>query len=559
MITKYIFGIAAVASGFATVCAQDMSTEITVDRTIVPRKQEASPLPSVVPSLLPSEGFRSKLGLTEYSAPVSFMPLASPSMAPSYTGIAGAYPYKGYAWLGYFPAYNLGVGAGYSIISNSSTHLGVAAQFNGFSYHSTSVAGDKGTAKNNTIGMQADFSHTFSKAAALSASVAYTHGSMGLPELMSIPESQKLNDFKATLGLDGRFGSSARYAIEAYASNFSLTDGCVWSKPETSVAAPSEGLYGVGASLEAGKGVAVFKLGLGADFHHRSGSEWRDDSFDAVAHENSAIFSIDPSVGARVDALTVRLGADIDISTGTDDKKFNVAPSLLVSWVPSASFSAYATVDGGKAFSTLSRIRDYSPFALSVVSYDAVFTPVAGRAGFVVGPFHGASVELYGRYACTRNAPMMALAAAYNTPAFLPVGISGWGAGARLAWNHSIVSFEASAQILANGYSSAFIDVPDRAGLLVGASLELRPFDKFTAGLGWELRARRRYYSLAQGQATEVGMGNISDLKFDARYEISGNFDVWARVENLLCRRAELLPGLQTQGVHGLVGVMLRF
>ncbi len=54
-------------------------------------------------------------------------------------------------------------------------------------------------------------------------------------------------------------------------------------------------------------------------------------------------------------------------------------------------------------------------------------------------------------------------------------------------------------------------------------------------------------------------MGNISDLKFDARYEISGNFDVWARVENLLCRRAELLPGLQTQGVHGLVGVMLRF
>ena len=48
-----------------------------------------------------------------------------------------------------------------------------------------------------------------------------------------------------------------------------------------------------------------------------------------------------------------------------------------------------------------------------------------------------------------------------------------------------------------------------------GASLELRPFDKFTAGLGWELRARRRYYSLAQGQATEVGMGNISDLKFD--------------------------------------------
>ena len=62
-----------------------------------------------------------------------------------------------------------------------------------------------------------------------------------------------------------------------------------------------------------------------------------------------------------------------------------------------------------------------------------------------------------------------------------------------------------------------------------------------------------------RGQATEVGMGNISDLKFDARYEISGNFDVWARVENLLCRRAELLPGLQTQGVHGLVGVMLRF
>lgn len=232
MITKYIFGIAAVASGFATVCAQDMSTEITVDRTIVPRKQEASPLPSVVPSLLPSEGFRSKLGLTEYSAPVSFMPLASPSMAPSYTGIAGAYPYKGYAWLGYFPAYNLGVGAGYSIISNSSTHLGVAAQFNGFSYHSTSVAGDKGTAKNNTIGMQADFSHTFSKAAALSASVAYTHGSMGLPELMSIPESQKLNDFKATLGLDGRFGSSARYAIEAYASNFSLTDAVCGLSPK---------------------------------------------------------------------------------------------------------------------------------------------------------------------------------------------------------------------------------------------------------------------------------------------------------------------------------------
>lgn len=548
------------AAGFSSAAAQDMTTEITVDRTIVPRKQEASPLPSVVPSLLPSDRRPAALSLTEYTVPVSICPIASPSMAPAFTGIASRYPYRGYAWAGYFPAYNLGIGAGYSIVNSPKTHLGVAAQFNGFSYNSTSAAGEKGTAKNNTIAMQADFSHTFSRAAELGAQVEYTHGSMGLPELMSAPISQKLNDFKARLTLGGRFGSSAGYAFKAYASNFSLTDGCVFAaQPGLSVSAPSEGLYGAEASLEAGKGVASFRLGIGADFHHRSGSEWRNERIQAVAHENSAIFSIDPSVGAKIDALTVRLGADIDISTGTDDKKFNVAPSLLVSWAPSASFSAYATVEGGRSFSTLSRVRDYSPFALSLVSYDAVFTPVAGRAGFVAGPFHGASLQVYGRYACTRNAPMMALASAYKLPAFLPVGVSGWGAGASLEWKHSIIDVEAHAEVLANGYSSAFIDVPDRARLLAGASVSVRPVEKLTAGAAWQLRAGRRYYILSDAYPAEAAMGNISDLSVNARYSITPAFDVWARVENLLNRRVDLIPGLQTQGVNGLVGVMLRF
>ena len=97
--------------------AEDLKTEITVDRTIVPVEREASRIGSLTPRLLSSPVTMKQLTLADYTDPAAIT-RSIPTLDPaSYADTLALSPYRGYASLGYFPAFNLGASA----VTNLST------------------------------------------------------------------------------------------------------------------------------------------------------------------------------------------------------------------------------------------------------------------------------------------------------------------------------------------------------------------------------------------------------------------------------------------------------
>ena len=103
--------------------AQKLSTEITVERTVVPAERAATRLNSVSPSIVPATVQDTRIDMAEYGQPGT-LTRSSYLLAPAaWADTFALSPYRGYVSAGYFPVYNLGVSAGYRLLQTSDTRL----------------------------------------------------------------------------------------------------------------------------------------------------------------------------------------------------------------------------------------------------------------------------------------------------------------------------------------------------------------------------------------------------------------------------------------------------
>lgn len=552
---KRILSIAFILAGALGVQAQ-LSAEIDVERTVVPRLEQQAPLPSVVPSVIPWSETPMRLSLSEYTDAADFSSNPGGLLAPAYTGLGKPSPYRGYVWGGYFPAYNLGVGAGYRFIKNERTGLGAAVQFDGSSYNAHLPEGLRETVKDNTISLQADFNHTFSEAARLGAVIGYSHAALCSPTFGSPEQNQKINDFNAAISLDGlrdHFGYGVKAAIERFALGTDIELG-----QNTLLTPPSETIFGLtaGAGGSTADSLFRYRLEAGLDMKHRAGHFWTGSEFEKIAKNNPMIVSLDPTVGFNLDNFSIDLGAKVDISSNLTGSSFHVAPCVNVAWTPSSRFAIFARSDGGAEMTDLRHIYNYSPFAPGILAYDASFSPVNARAGFAFGPAGGFSAELYARYASTRRAPMAAVIGGETPVAVLaPANIKGWGAGLSLGWSCRMASVSGKVEVLQHGLDRGFADAPDRAGIIAALSARIRPVERLGIDASWNFRGKRAY---ALGPKL-AGMRNISTVDLGAEYRIDERLSAFLRFENLLARRPEILPGLTSNGLHGLAGIVFKY
>ena len=87
-------------------------------------------------------------------------------------------------------------------------------------------------------------------------------------------------------------------------------------------------------------------------------------------------------------------------------------------------------------------------------------------------------------------------------------------------------------------------------------SAKSNPWSSLKLGIDWNLRACRKplLWKTGTGADTEpslvnMSMANMSELSFNASYDIIKNLTVSLDIRNLLNRRQEILPGLPTPGV----------
>ena len=573
----------------ATAQAQNLSTEITVDRTVVPAERAATRLGSVHPSILTAQVAPARIGMTEYDAPGTVTRSARTLAPAAWADTFAISPYRGYASIGYFPTYNLGISAGYRIIQSSDTRLGVWAQFDGSSYSRRLLKDsyDKTTFRNNTVAVGADFDHRFGSHGTLTAEASYSYGSIAAP-IRRCAGEHGIGMADVSVAWYGR-ASRIGYHVGAELHTFGYSENDK-NDPAPDGRAGSALLHTArkGTELEIAFGTGlVARLGgkgsgqhlgleLKADFLKRP--EATVPAIDFIAGGQGGAYygmmsspastlgvvSITPYYAlGRGKGFNMRLGARIDLSTGGDDKKFHIAPAVRVGYNTSG-FAIYARAGGGEVLNTGRSLYNYTPYMPVGWQYGRSHLPLTVDAGINIGPFAGFGAELFGGWARANDWLMPAAVGFYSAPrgVFRATDIKGFHAGARLRYAYrSIADAMVSAEFAPQKENSGYYMWRDRAKLVLKAEVAVRPIARLELKASYELRNGRACYIYNNPDEAPMRfkMGNASLLGFSARYAVTPAIDVFARGENLLASRYLVLPEVVAQGVHGLVGASIKF
>lgn len=542
-----------------TASAQNLSTEITVERTVDTDLPAASAMLSVTPTPAPMPEHRFTLNPVQYNTASEFTPAAPGMDAPLLTGIEPDNAHRGYLWGGYFPVYNLGVAAGYRLIDSRDTRLNASARFNGLSYSNANTFGYN-PVRSNTIGIGADFAHRLSSSTSVSASASYMYAAQRRPLLMDGINDQDINgaEISAAVTHDGAIGwhASAAYSYFGLTKDIELSPEVV-----TPPASDSRLRIDGGISLPLSKPARhTFDLDVAFDLLKAKGTVWADGLVPITPeHTTTGIFTINPKLHFAPGRLRIKLGVRADAGINAPGKRFRIAPDASIAYVPSGAFAAYITFTGGESYSTLRKQYEWCEFAPGSTASLMTYTPVDARLGFNFRAAHNLSAGIFAGYAVGRGVPMTALVSAdkVSHSTFISVNMSGWTIGADITYTpHRSTDIIIEGRFFPDSCNPANLD---RAKTSLKATVKVRPISPLAVEASYNLRSGRKYFHLSDLGSTDVNMRNISDLSVRASYALSETLGVFVAVENILGRRALLLPGIEQQGVHGLVGAQIRF
>ena len=148
--------------------------------------------------------------------------------------------------------------------------------------------------------------------------------------------------------------------------------------------------------------------------------------------------------------------------------------------------------------------------------------------------------------------------------------------GLRLSYSwRDIVKVSASAEIASHDEGDGgYWQWRDRAQAVFGAAITVKPISPLRIDLDWQWRTGRRASMYTAGQysipnipvnfaywdITTISLRNVSNLHLRVSYALTPVFTIFADLDNLLCRRWNITPQIQSPGtIHGLLGVTLQF
>ncbi len=538
MNTKTCILSLALLCGLPAAAQQSLSTEVVVDRTVEPAERAAVRPAGLYPRLVLPAARRTAPSTASYEGYGAVDRMYTPLGAIAEPGLPAASPYRGYAMLGYFPVYNLGVSAGYRILDTERTRLGVWGQFDGTSYKAPACDDARMRYKGGRIG--ASLRQAFGAASRLDVklsggyatyrSAAYDSQSLGSGELSAVWSSRA-----------GRVDYSAgiRGFIDSY-GDIAAADGI----PATDGPAQQQGGFEAAAAYDF-DGASRAGLEAAGDWLHSSVS---------AGSPTLGIVRLTPYYSYSSRQFAARLGAEVDLLTGGTGGKVHVAPSVMVSWTPAGTFAMYLTARGGDRLNALRTLREYTPYLPGLYAAGRSQVPVDATIGFNVGPLKGLAVGVFASYASASDAAMP-MAATVAPVTQTDVKALRGGIEASYAWR-TLVRVSARAEFAQSSASHAWYEWLDRASSVVSASLEVTPLERLAVRVTYDWRGGRRILLPREGTAS---LGCVSDLGAGATYGITPAIDVFTRVDNILGRRHMLLPGIESRGLHGLAGVQLKF
>lgn len=571
--------------------AQDLKKEITIEKEIVPELRAATRL-NVNHAIISPSVKKNEISFSDRDIAVDIVPgMVRLDPASTFAAVTRS-PWRGYASLGYFPAYNLGLSAGYNIVQNKSTVLNVWGQFDGFNYKTdTRFNEEKLKVTDNTGMMGVGLSHYFNEAQSLSLNAGFGFTSVKYPGIA--PAVMFSNDFNGLyrsgntrFNIDGRWRSGDRannYTIGLDVSMFSNSakDSEFGYGVVVNGLNPPSAVREMNYAVDFGIKYGALAIDVDASFLNYNamnrvvlGDVVITPPWSSASSETAEMYSVVKGSGKTNGVVSARphfifdgdmfqasVGASLQYTVNSG-KNFHIAPDVRLSVIPSSKFSAYACFGGGEHQNTLMSLFNESHFISPLLAYENSHIPFTANIGLTVGPFSGASLELFGGYAIANDWLMPAMS---KGGFFMPIDMKGWYGGARLRYKYrDIVDFSASFEAAPQKEDRGYYLWRDRAEQVVKFDLSVRPVDKLMVEAAWELRGDRQIYhylpSAERGvESVPVDLSSMSNLSLRASYDFTDAFSVFARGENLLNKKWFDITGVQMQGLTGLVGVSYKF
>lgn len=578
--------LTAMAGGEAD--GQALSKEITVDKDVVPQEREATRL-ALTPKLVLPAIQQPELRWTSRGVAAHIEPTLVELPPTAYASTLSTSPYRGYVAAGYFPACQLGAAAGYRLVDESHSRLNAWITYNGSSVDRTPPLAEskiRYNAHDARLGL--DGFHSFAGGGTLRGRASYGLSSFNFPTSSDKGFTQRVSRADIGLGWQARAGQ-LDYDIAADYDYFGF------DKP---VAENISGLKGNGNStftLALRTGYALndcASIGASVDFAATSfssalaidpGAPAVDAplSGDVLGKVRYNITDVHPYVGWKGENLSVRAGIGVQLAGG-DLGSNRLRPDLRLDWTPTSHFALWAQLNDRRAepvtlASRYDRNRYINPNQVAGPMWDKWRI----EGGFILGPWAGASVEVWGGVAKVNSyfAPTLYVAPGLGS---VDDAVEKMTMGAAMAIDNftdahygialnydyrRLASLRLSYEGAPADFDQGNINATDRARHVLAGKLVVRPLQPLDLSVAYTLRSGRRIYAYST-TPTPIGLADLweptslgvaASLDLGASWRFSDRFNIWARVENLLNRRWQVAYAIPNPGVTGLAGIALRF
>ncbi|MCM1297581.1 MAG: hypothetical protein NC311_18745, partial [Muribaculaceae bacterium] len=480
--SKHIIALSLALTATLCAAAQDLKKEITIEKEIVPELRAATRL-SVNHESVALNVKKSSIQMSDRVVPVGLVPSMTRLNPAKTVAAIDVSDYRGYVDLGYFPAYNLGLSAGYRFIDTSSTCLGAWLQFDGFKYDRDRTVSvddllnvtDSYDMGENTIMAGVAFNRYFNEAQSLRIDAGLGYSAMKFHHAVEQSLQQQQDDeLDVVIPVNGksgnlRFNLDARWTSGDEINGYTAAIGFGMFDNRDDKNAGTYGLTSFHSdmispvrelSYGADFGIKYGDLAIGVDasflnYNHMNSLALIPDELTSVSPEillpgikdgkgkTSGVVSVRPNFTFNYDMLTAKIGANMQYTVNSG-KNFHVAPDIDIDFVPSPKFAVNARLGGGEYQNTLGSVFNLTHYMSPQLTYENSHIPFIADLNLVTGPFAGASLEIFGGYAVA-NDWLMPVVAGYGA-AFVPVDIKGWHAGAKAAYNWRNLA-EASASV----------------------------------------------------------------------------------------------------------------
>lgn len=580
---------AAVAATSLTAVGQQLNTEVVIEREVEPEVREVCRPASFFPELFTAPVPKLNLRAWEYDRPGQLRRQLTVLDPARYADTIAVSPYRGYASVGYLPAMNLGASAGYRFINRKDTRLGAWLNYSGSSYHVNPASfldpatsdKDKETLSGHNFDLGADFSH-FTTYGTLGIDATFTYGTVSQP-MYEHGFNQNATGFGVNAGwraASTRLPWNLAFGFSTFGYDKKTPGVSDYPVVEESAPYVPDAVRDYNYALRGGveypfRSHHAVGLDMDLQFQHLTQVNGLGLRSFMVGSDNAAILNMgdgnynimrfSPYYRFSRPKFNARIGLDVSVCTGLYSKtRFNL--NALVAWTPSQQFAAWLRYDAPTRPTTLHELYNYSPYLASEFAAGPTMVNGDARLGLTIGPLKGFSLELWGGISDTDYSPIVVAVDKYN----IAMGQSGhafsYGAKASYSYN-SLFTVHVAAEGSQNGEDKVNYSWWDRAKYDVDAGFDIRPMERLSLGLGWHFRSGRHSYVLlteAAGSATDAvlvrrPLGIVNDLGLNATYRITDALAVSAHLENLMCRRWQMVPGVASPRLHGLVGVSYKF